>query len=242
MADYPVTKLEKALARRGASTSDRPAWQELMERHDTVPASKAIQAPDALSGFSGSWAASYELAGSVRDSGTTLLTPAQVQRRVNRLGQPGMAEINFRPYDHGTNRHGKYGPSLLGHPISFQIVGPTARARNCQWQWFVSEVAAGAGPADRLNLDTCTIYSTAGVPVALPAAQNDLSKIYGLLGMPTEGLYVVISMTGAPGLVTDNDDGGGTVGGLGDGLFAPSLRPHVAHRHAQAGEQLVPEV
>jgi len=217
MADYPVTKLEKALARRGASTSGKPAWQELMGRHDTVPASKAIQAPDALSGFSGSWAASYELAGSVRDAGG-LLTPAQVQRRTNRLGQPGMAEINFRPYDVGTSRHGKYGPSLLGHPISFQIVGPTARAHASQWQWWVSEVATGAGPADCLNLDACTIYSTAGTPLALPVSQNDLFKLYGLLGLPTEGLYIVISMTGAPGYVTDNDAGGND-GGLGDGII-----------------------
>lgn len=224
MADYPVTKLEKALARRGASTSGKPAWQELMERHDSVPASKAIQAPDALSGFSGSWAASYELAGSVRDSGTTLLTPAQVQRRVNRLGQPGMAEINFRPYDVGTNRHGKYGPSLLGHPISFGIIGPTARAHASQWQWWVSEVATGAGPADRLNLDACTIYSTSGVPLALPASQDDLFKLYGLLGLPAEGLYIVISMTGAPGHVTDNG-AAGSDGGLGDGIIGDDGAP-----------------
>jgi len=221
MADYPTTKLEKALARRGAATTARPAWQELMARHDTVPASKAIQAPDALSGFSGSWAGSYELSGAIRDVDVAE-SPPQVQRRTNRLGQPGMGEINFRPYDHNTSRHGKYGPSLLGHPVSFQVIGPTAKSHLLIHQWYVTEV----GGADVLTLDPVTIYSTAGTPAALPATLDTLLEIYGLASIPDEGLYVLISETGSEGVLTDNGDGlAGTVGGLGDGIFGTGAAP-----------------
>ena len=216
MADYPLTKLDKALARRAATSSSRTAWQELMERYDTVPSSKSIQAPDAITGFSGSWAASYDLGGALRDMAMGE-SPAQIQRRTNLLGQPGMAEINFRPYDHGTNRHGKYGPSLLGHPISFQVVGPTAKTRGLVHQWWISE----AGGIDTLNLDvSADINSNGGSPSTLPAGADTINEIYGTGKIPDEGLYLVVSMTGAEGVVTDNADGfGGTDGGLGDGFI-----------------------
>jgi hypothetical protein len=214
MADYPLTKLEKALARRAATSSSRTAWQELMERYDTVPSSKSVQAPDAITGFSGSWAASYDLGGSLRDMAMGE-SPAQIQRRTNLLGQPGMAEINFRPYDHGTNRHGKYGPSLLGHPISFQVVGPTAKTRGLIHQWFISE----AGGIDTLNLDVGSdINSTTVSSSALPGTADTIGEIYGFTSIPEGGIYVVVTMTGSEGIVTDND-AGGTDGGLGDGFI-----------------------
>ncbi len=123
---YPTDNLDKALARRAGSSTARPAWQEWMSRHDTVP-SFALQAPEVIQGFTGSWAAQYVL-GSSQKTVSVPNTPAPVQRQGTHLGQPGMAEINFRPYDWGTTRHGKYGPSLLGHPISFEVVGPTLKS------------------------------------------------------------------------------------------------------------------
>jgi len=213
MADYPLTKLEKALARRGQSSSSRPAWRELMERHDTVPATKALQAPDVLSGFSGSWAAAYALDGGVQNSGFAY-SPAPLQLRTNRLGQPGMAEINFRPYDFGTTRHGAYGPSLIGHPISFQVVGPTVKEGNCFHQWYVVE---NVGGWDELHLDVdATIFSTTAVPVVMPVVTDTIVELYGINAVPAEGLYLVVSMTGSAGYVDDNG-AAGTVGGVGDG-------------------------
>jgi len=216
MADYPLTKLEKALARRASSSASKPAWQELMERYDTVPSSKSVQAPDAITGFSGSWAASYDLGGSLRDM-TVGESPAQIQRRTNLLGQPGMGEINFRPYDHGTNRHGKYGPSLLGHPISFQVVGPTAKTRGLVHQWFITE----AGNVDTLNLDVgADINSKSITPSPLPAGADTIGEIYGFTAIPEGGLYIVVTMTGSEGVVTDNGAfAPGTDGGLGDGFI-----------------------
>lgn len=215
MADYPTTKLDKALAQRAATSSVKPAWRELMERHNTVAASKALQAPDVLQGFSGSWASMYSLGGAVRDEQYPG-TPAPIQRVSSHLGQPGMGEINFRPYDYGTNRHGKYGPSLLGHPISFEIVGPTLKQDSLLHQWYLSL----AGGVYTLNLDSITVRSTVGVPEALPVGQDSILEIYGINTLPEEGLYVVISMTGSGGTVRDNIvPGGPGDGGLGDGLF-----------------------
>jgi hypothetical protein len=230
MADYPLTKLEKALARRGQTSSSRPAWRELMERHDTVPSTKALQAPEVISGFSGSWAATYALEGGVHDNASAD-TPAPLQLRTNRLGQQGMSEINFRPYDFGTTRHGKYGPSLIGHPISFQVVGPTAKEGYCWHQWYVVE---NVGGWDELHLDTAaTIYSTTATPVAMPATINTIIELYGINAIPAEGLYVVVSMTGSPGYVDDNG-AAGTVGGVGDGQigFDAAAQPGAGARLA----------
>jgi hypothetical protein len=202
----------------------------MMERHDTVPASKAIQAPDVLKGFSGSWAASYALEGTQRDSSSVGVTTPQVQSRINRIGQPGMAEINFRPYDFGTNRHGKYGPSLLGHPVSFEVVGPTAKYDKLFHQWVVGDF----GSSDTLDFDSITPFSTVAAEDLLSnyVAHDSLLEVYNLSGVPDEGLYVVISMTGAEGVVTD-DGAGGTRGGVGDGMIGhnatpPGGRPRVA--------------
>jgi hypothetical protein len=177
MADYPKTKLEKALARRGHTSTSRPAWRELFERHDTVPSNKAIQAPEVIQGFSGSWAAQYALSNAVRDNSVGS-TPAQVQRSTNKLGQPGLPEINFRPYDWDTTRHGKYGPSLLGHPISFEVVGPTLKSDYLWHQWYVTEGTYN----DELTLDTVTCYSTTTTPDPLPGVMDSLLKIYGISG------------------------------------------------------------
>ena len=188
-----------------------------MERHDTVPAS-AILAPEVLQGFSGAWAAQYGLDNAVKATDTPK-TPAQVQRRTNHLGQPGMGEIDFRPYDWGTTRHGKYGPSLLGHPISFEVVGPTAKSPQLFHQWVLTEGVT----QDTLTIDAITWRSTTAVPEALFATVDEIPEIYGIGTIPEEGLYLVISMTGSKG---DLDDVGGGVpgtGGLGDGIVGQQI-------------------
>lgn len=217
MADIPSTKLEKALARRGFSSTDRPAWQEWMERHDSVPA-KAILAPEVLQGFSGSWAAQYSLDNAVQST-TAPITPAQVQRRSNHLGQPGVGEIDFRPYDWGTTRQGKYGPSLLGHPVSFEVVGPTAKSPQLLHQWVLTQGVS----QDTLTLDTITWNSTTAVPEGLPAAQNQIVEIYGISAIPEEGLYMVVSLAGGRGDLADIGSGVSGTGGLGDGIVGQQI-------------------
>ena len=224
MADYPTTKLEKALARRGASSTARPAWQEWMGRHDTVPGS-ALQAPDVLQNFTGSWAAQYGL-GASRQTTNAPESPATAQRQINRLGTPGMPEINFRPYDWGTTRHGKYGPSLLGHPISFEVVGPTLKSPFLFHQWILNS-GGGFGVPDQLTLDTITWRSTNAVPELLPPSLVTLEQIYGISAIPEEGLYLIVSLTGHAGRLEDIGAGVPGAGGVGDGLIGsePVLVP-----------------
>lgn len=212
MADYPTSKLDKALAHRGFSSTTKPSWREKITRHDTIPASKAIQAPDVISGFAGSWAAQFHVEEGVR-SETVGEGPAPLQRRINRLGQPGMAEINFRPYDVDTGRQGGYGPSLLGHPISFSIIGPTLRHPLCDHQWRLDTT----GVQDRLTIDDITVLSSPASPVSLPATRDTIPDIYGFdaVSFPEEGVYIVVSATGSGGRL-DNGLGGSTAGGLGD--------------------------
>lgn len=230
MADYPTSKKDKALARRGFSSSSKPYWRELMERFDTVPSGKALQAPDVVSGFAGSWAAQYTVDNSVRSSVTEGEGVPPVQERINRLGQPGMAEINFRPYDVNTGREGKYGPSLLGHPISFSIVGPTLKNYQCIHQWRLDTT----GPQDRLYIDSCSSVSTIALPSPQPGNLATINDIYGIgaASFPEEGLYIVISATGAESSLFTSAgpvvDGGLGDGGYGDGPALPSPRQPIS--------------
>jgi len=218
---YPTDKLDKAFVQRASSSTARPAWQEWMSRHATVPSS-ALQAPEVIQGFTGSWAGQYVL-GSSQKTVAVPVTPAPMQRQGSHLGLPGMAEINFRPYDWGTTRHGKYGPSLLGHPVSFEVVGPTLKSPDMLHQWVLDTT----GPQDTLTLDSCTYRSTGGTLETLPVALDSIAKIYGISAVPEEGLYLVVSLTGAPG----NLAAGGT-GGLGDGLIGDTPIPLVPPRQA----------
>lgn len=209
MSDFPTSKLDKALARRAAVSTSRPAWQELLDRHDTVPAS-ALQAPEVLKGFQGSWAAQYVIEGGQRTQRRGE-APAPVQRQVNHLGQPGVPEINFRPYDWGTTRHGKYGPSLLGHPVSFSVLGPTAKLGFTNHQWRLDPT----GTNDVLTLDSCDWN---GDPYGFTIPQ-----VYGPTAatIPEGGLYLVITQTGHLGRL----ESPATNGGLGDGTYGTDAEP-----------------
>lgn len=229
MADYPTSRLNKALAQRASTSSTRPAWQELLGRNATVP-SKAIQAPEVIQGFTGSWAAQYVL-GQGQKTENVPESPAPIQRQGNHLGQPGMAEINFRPYDWGTTRHGKYGPSLLGHPVSFEVVGPTAKSPFLYHQWRVDTT----GAQDVLTLDSCTWRSTVATPEALFPGISTITDIYGISAIPEEGLYLVVSLTGHQGRLDDIGGGVPGTGGLGDGRIGDDLAAIPARRTLSTG-------
>lgn len=174
-------------------------WQETMPRWHSVPAAKIAQAAEVIRGLAGSWAASYQFDYGVQnenrsiDSGVS--NPQQVKS--SRIGQPGFPEVNFAPYNYGTNRFGSKGGSFIGHPISFEVVGPTAKNVETQFYW---DVTAG------LTHDTITMSA------------DTIANVFGLVDMTHlhGGLYLIVSQTGSVGsLITQ---AGTTIsGGIGDG-------------------------
>mgnify|MGYP001326653156 CR=1 FL=1 len=122
-----LEKIRKLLA--GVSdTSSRQPWQELLNRRSAVQP-RSIRAVEAVSGFVGSWAASYNLLSTVIEPHTpdgysqrpgtdAALVPVSVADSESRIGKPGLPEIDFVPYAHGTNQYGLKGPALIGHPVS----------------------------------------------------------------------------------------------------------------------------
>lgn len=183
-----LKKLLKALDKKAHTSESLEPWQELLSRRQTVASSKSSQAAEVLQGFYGSWAASYGHDPLITYSGTSAkpVQPVPVISSESRLGRPGLPEINFVPYSYRTNREGSKGPSLLGHPISFSVVGPTLKDPNCIWQWAAVDNSAGIF-GDTLTLDT-DIFGNPG-----PASFLDC---YGISSVPSQGLYMVVSAVG----------------------------------------------
>ena len=156
------------------TTDSKDSWQEPFERESNVPA-KAIQAIDTLLGFSGSWMGAYASPySSTEDSVRHVDAPSSNPNwRVSNLGRYGYPELNFVPYNYRTNAMGSKGGSLVGHPISFSIVGPTAKRLSHEW-------VVNTTTEIQLN-STLTLLEIYG----------DLSKLVD------EGLYFVVSETGA---------------------------------------------
>jgi len=190
--DETLIRLRKALENRAATDFVREAWQEHLSRV------AQIQSSEVVSGLAGSWAGSLERSfqatqepdsSNADKSGSTATAfPHDVQTIDSRLGLAGHPEINFRPYDHGSHRFGPKGPSLLGHPIAFHVIGPTKASPFCDWQWTVGSVG---------NNDTLTMAD--GPSGSRSAA--DLAEAYNLSGTGISayngGLYLVISDTGS---------------------------------------------
>lgn len=233
---FPKDKLTKAHEQKAhtetsISDAQRAPWQEALDRHVTIPASRSVEAAEVFRGFAGSWAASYEMGlGASTQNAGSLGVPA-IQRKTNRLGQPGLPEINFRPYDWGTHRFGPKGPALLGHPISFDIVGPTMKAMHCDWQWRLTPGSGGIGDVIAIDVEAGTDVSSRTPPG--PALQTYVQTI---VGGPTTmedyygftdltqfdgGLYMVVSMGGRDGALADPAG----FGGLGDGQIGDADPP-----------------
>ena len=201
------------------SGSGRDPWQEALARYLTVPAARVSEAAEVIRGFAGSWAASYMF-----DPGSRTNLKAQEPRipspqqvKVSRLGQPGSPEINFVPYAYRTNRFGPKGGALLGHPISFAVVGPTAKRGSLQFQWAVTDNSSTPAVGDVLTLNA--------------AGADTIQTLYGFSSLTDfqNNLYLVISLTGGAGTLID---AGGNlhVGGAGDGCLVATtpevpLRP-----------------
>ena len=157
-----------------STTDKKDSWQEPFERETSVSAT-AIQAIDTLLGFSGSWMGAYANPYSstedhVRQHDSPSSNP---DWRISNLGRYGYPELNFIPYNYRTNTIGSKGGSLIGHPISFSIVGPTAKRADHQWN---------IGNDTTITLDS----------------QVTLNDIYGNLSDLVEtGLFFVVSELGA---------------------------------------------
>ena len=200
--EIALSRMLKALEDKAHTSDSKSPWEELLRRDTTIPAAKALQASKIIAGLSGSWAGSWteEYGAEHKPSSVaadqavdaTMLSPrvpTPVRRVTTRLGAPGLPEINFVPYSHRTNRFGSKGPSLLGHPVSFSIIGPTRKNPACDWQWDVN--AAGASD----------ILTMANGPSGA-ATTTTLAGGYNLSGTPDDygGLYIVITDNGsAPG-------------------------------------------
>jgi hypothetical protein len=211
MAVVPSTTLG-ADALTATTNTGRDPWQEQLSRLSAVPAAKVLQAAEVIRGFAGSWAATYQIdPGTLNDQGAQdPRSPAPEQLKASRIGQMGFPEINFAPFAARTNRIGNKGGSLIGCPISFSVVGPTAKNQLNYWQWDVTDNSAVPGVGDELTLT----HQTGGLSIAM------------LYGIPTPievaypgGLYVLISHTGSAGEVYTDDVGTTAAGGSGDGVL-----------------------
>jgi len=204
-----IENLVKAKQESGDTSADRHWWEELLQRNTTVPATKAIEAAEIISSFYGSWAAQYRIGPYSNDpkEAPDGDIPPDYMQKFSHLGQPGMAEINFVPYSHGTNRFANKGPSLLGHPISFSVFGPTIKSAAVDWQWFVTDNSAIPGLPDVLELDPAVSVYDNNPPTCV-----SILEAYGIssLNDVPDGLYVMVSQTG--------QEGSGGAGGIGDGF------------------------
>lgn len=205
-----MTRSNKALYNKAETSTQKKSWEEIVPRSPSI-LSKHIQTAESFLNFSGSWAANWSIGGGVITEKEALLSNAYGKQQ-NLLGLPGFPEINFRPYDFNTNRNGKY-PSLLGHPISFEVIGPTLKTPFNDFQWLLDK----SGAADILELDTLAASSTDGNTVL--TNYSSIEDIYGTIDT-SSGVYLVISQTGSPSELSDIDGSDTTgEGGLGDGTI-----------------------
>lgn len=206
MADNTLDKTQKNFERKARTSDSRQPWQERLERWTSIAAQKQLQATEIISGMSGSWAAQVSYDPSVFVGTAAASLPPVLSAIRNHLGKPGMPEIYFRPYDFRTNRESVRGPSLIGHPVAFEVVGPTAKFYHNDWMWDYTAAAGG----DELDL-AGDRYDDGGSPDIV----TSLEEAYGITAIPEGGLYVMISVTGERGTL---DTVAGDAG-LGDGLI-----------------------
>jgi hypothetical protein len=221
MADFTdqekdlLDKLGKDFERTGQTTPLRKPWQEHFSHDTSVNAARSALSAKIVEGFAGSWAAQYKYGyGSVvtpvfaAGTGEGVADvdptgpPVPVRAKTSKLGLRGVPEINFVPFNHYTNAGGKKGPALVGHPISFEVLGPTLKNPTTNWTWRV-EIGTGLGGGDKLIMDE---RADSKPNVMEPYAGGGTEHAYGprvaapmTIGDATEpngGLYLIISDDG----------------------------------------------
>lgn len=183
-----LDKLKKAFQQAISTATGVQPWNEPLTRRDSVQSGQAQSAPIVQGGL-GAWVGSsgFPYTGTT-DLGiqTGVVTPARNSFQLG-LGLPGVPDVDFVPYAANTNRFGGKGPSLIGHPISWEVVGPTLKSPYCDWQWAV-------------NLGANTLTLEAG-PYPMPGSATPLpGDAYGINAISDfealGGLYVMFSFTG----------------------------------------------
>lgn len=212
-----LDKLRKAFEQTGKTRSQLDPWQEHLDRGTSVHSSRSVLAASIVEGFAGSWAAQYNYGdgGITRSSGNTtirnlveadpLAPPVPVRFKRSKLGLRGVPEIDFVPYNWRTNSRGSKGPALVGHPVSFEVVGPTLKSPFCDWTWAITP---GGGPnggdlltvADRPD-DTISPRADIVASMYGPriSATGALGWTIGDSEEPNGGLYLVVVDDGSNG-------------------------------------------
>lgn len=196
--------LRKAYEKAASTNASRDPWQELFSRETTHEAGRSVLAADVIKGFTGSWAASfsYGLGGSrFTDTPTadeTLQglsgeTPTPLRRVSSKLGLRGVPDIDFVPYNWRTNRFGTKGPALVGHPISFEVVGPTLKSPACDWTW---DISFGAGPNGGDLLTMGQRFDSGVATCASLLEGYNLADFQMGVNEPNGGLYIMVSDPG----------------------------------------------
>lgn len=188
--------LKKAFQNATASYESVTPGNEPLTRRDSVQAEQVHSAPAAPNEVGG-WVASggfpYQsteyLAGSnAYPVQTGAVPPARGYSETN-PGAAGYPDVNFVPYNWGTNRFGNKGGALLGHPISWEVIGPTAKSPFLHWQWAVN------GNTITLELGATTAALTGGGG-SVPTVVQAYNLSAGGIGDYNGGLYVLVTLTG----------------------------------------------
>jgi hypothetical protein len=181
-----IDQLKKAFQQAISTAATVTPSNEPLTRRDAVQSGQVFSTPVVQGGL-GSWAASsgFPLA-STTPAGVQLGAVAPSRNAFEmKPGLPGIPDVDFVPYNWNTNRFGGKGGALLGHPISWEVVGPTLKSPYCDWQWSIN--TAGAN-------DVLTLEAGPNPLLALPtvAQAYNFSPTFDAEG----GLYVLFTFTG----------------------------------------------
>lgn len=186
--------LKKAFQNATATYEAAKPWDEPLDRRESVEVGQTFAAP-VVPGDVGGWVASggypyqsveYSLLAESAQEGA--VPPSQTYHETY-PGREGYNDVDFVPYNWGTNRFGSKGGALLGHPISWEVVGPTSKSPFLHWQW-----AVGGALNNTLTLEPGVLtasggYGTPNVEQAYNLSATGISVYNG-------GLYVLVTLTG----------------------------------------------
>ena len=190
--------LKKAFQNVASTSLVTKAWDEPLTRRESTHAEQVFPAP-ALPSEVGGWVASSGTPyATVENTASTVLPIQQGAASPSRTyfetrpGRSGFNDVDFVPYNWGTNRFGNKGGALLGHPISWEVVGPTGKSPYTHWQWAVNT------GTNTLTLEEGVLSQlfTTVAPHVAPATIPTVDQAYGLSSMPNGGLYVMVELTG----------------------------------------------
>ena len=199
--------LKKAFQNATATYEAAKPWDEPLDRRESVEVDQTFAAP-VVPGDVGGWVASggypyqsveYSLLAESAQEGA--VPPSQTYHETY-PGREGYNDVDFVPYNWGTNRFGSKGGALLGHPISWEVVGPTSKSPFLHWQW-----AVGGALNNTLTLEPGVLtasggYGTPNVEQAYNLSATGISVYNG-------GLYVLVTLTGdeVSGMLTVGSNG-----------------------------------